>query len=189
MAADSLYTIGHSNHSLEALLALLTQHEIATLVDVRRFPGSRKHPQFNREHLASALTTVPIAYHWFEALGGRRGKQPAVPVDNSGLHNASFRNYADYMQTTTFAQSLEQLVRLAAPARLAIMCSEGLYWSCHRRLISDMLCARDVPVSHIMPNGQLRPHLLTPGVKIEHGAVSYPALERQIELPFSDSPQ
>ena len=168
-----LFTIGHSNHSLERFLALLVQHEVEALVDIRRFPGSRKHPHFNRDNLTVALPKLGVEYHWLEALGGRRHMQ-RDESPNLGLENNGFRNYADYMLTDEFREGVEQLLEVARQHRTAIMCAEGLFWQCHRRLVSDFLVANGVTVQHIMPSGELRPHTLTDGAVIEGGQVTYP---------------
>jgi uncharacterized protein (DUF488 family) len=170
-----LFTIGHSTHLLDRFLALLTGHRIEALVDIRRFPGSRKHPQFNQDDLSSALQKAGIEYHWLEALGGRRGKRRnGSATVNLGLQNAGFRNYADYMLTEEFREGVGKLLEVARQKRTAIMCAEGLFWRCHRRLVSDFLIASGVPVQHIMPTGELRPHKLTSGAVIEDGQVTYP---------------
>jgi uncharacterized protein (DUF488 family) len=169
-----LFTIGHSTHSLDGFLALLVQHQIEVLADIRRFPGSRKFPHFNQDHLAAALQQAGIEYRWFEVLGGRRSKMDQGPSSNLGLRNESFRNYADYMLTGEFRQGVEQLLAVAAQKRTSLMCSESVFWRCHRRLVSDFLLARGIVVEHIMPSGDLRPHALTAGARIEAGALSYP---------------
>ncbi len=171
----SVLTIGHSTHPLGRFLALLAQNDIEALVDIRRFPGSRKFPHFSQEKLASALQQAGVEYHWLEALGGRRHKQQAdAPSANLGLQNQGFRNYADYMLTDDFRDSMEKLLEVARLKRTAIMCAEGLFWRCHRRLVSDFLVANGVTVQHIMPSGELRPHKLTTGAVIESGRVTYP---------------
>ncbi|SRR5579871_6218611 len=171
----SLFTIGHSTHSLEEFLALLARHDIEALLDIRRFPGSRKFPQFNRDNLAPVLQKAGIEYHWLEALGGRRGRRPEGPsAVNLGLRNAGFRNYADYMLTPEFQAGLDRLLGVARRRRTALMCAEGLYWRCHRRLVSDCLTAQGITVQHILPDGKLRPHQLTNGAKAEKGTVTYP---------------
>ena len=170
---SGLFTIGHSTHPLDEFLGLLARHGVEALADVRRFPGSRKHPHFNREHLASALPGAGVEYRWFEALGGRR-KGSGGPSKNFGLRNESFRNYADFMATPEFHEAAEELLSLARTKRTAYMCSEGLYWRCHRRLVSDYLLVRGIEVRHIMPDGKLRPHVLTEGAVIDDGDLSYP---------------
>jgi uncharacterized protein (DUF488 family) len=168
-----LLTIGHSNHPLDRFLAWLARHGVEALVDIRRFPGSRKHPHFHRDNLAVVLPKSGVEYHWLEALGGRRHKQ-REESPNLGLENQSFRNYADYMLTDEFREGVEKLLEVARQKRTAIMCAEGLFWQCHRRLVSDFLVANGVIVQHIMPSGELRPHKLTAGAVIESRRVTYP---------------
>jgi uncharacterized protein (DUF488 family) len=171
----SILTIGHSTHSLDHFLSLLARHEIEALVDVRRYPGSRKFPHFNRENLAEALRKAGIDYHWLEALGGRRHRKKAdSPSTNAGLRNEGFRNYADYMLTSAFREGVEKLLEIAREKRTVITCAEGLFWRCHRRLISDFLVANGHDVQHVMPTGELRSHQVTRGAVIERGTVSYP---------------
>jgi uncharacterized protein (DUF488 family) len=153
----SVLTLGHSNQPLDRFLALLVQHEVEALVDIRRFPGSRKHPHFNRDNLAAALPKSGVDYHWLEALGGRRHQQ-RDESPNVGLENKGFRNYADHMLTDDFREGVKTLLEIAGRSRTAIMCAEGLFWQCHRRLVSDFLVANGVTVQHIMPTGELRPH-------------------------------
>ena len=169
----NISTIGHSNHPLDRFLALLIQHDVEALVDIRRFPGSRKHPHFNRDNLAVALPKAGVEYCWLEDLGGRRQKQ-REESPNLGLENKGFRNYADYMLTDEFRDAVKKLLEFARNKRTAIMCAEGLFWQCHRRLVSDFLVANGVTVQHIMPTGDLRPHPLTRGAVIEDGRVTYP---------------
>lgn len=171
----TIFTIGHSNHPIDRFLELLTAQGIEELVDIRRFPGSRAHPHFNRHQLADALASRGLAYCWIEALGGRRRKEAAGLSLNSAWRNASFRNYADYMGTAEFREGIEALLKIAAQRRSAIMCAEGLWWQCHRRLVSDFLTAGGVAVEHIFPNGQTKPQILTPGAVIADGQVTYPA--------------
>lgn len=170
-----IFTVGHSTHPFDEFLDLLTRHGIEALVDIRRFPGSRKFPHFNRDHLASALPEAGVEYHWIEALGGRRKPSGGLSQSkNLGLRNESFRNYADYMASPEFAKAIGQLRQLAQEKRTAFMCSEGPYWRCHRRLASDDLLARGVEVQHIMPSGSLRPHTLTEAARIDDGKLTYP---------------
>jgi uncharacterized protein (DUF488 family) len=172
----TIFTIGHSNHPIERFLELLEQHAIEELADVRRFPGSRAHPQFNRERLQATLEERGIAYRWIEALGGRR-KAAGGPSPNLALRNASFRNFADYMATSEFREAADALAASAVTRRTALMCAEGLWWQCHRRLISDDLTARGAAIEHILPNGHLKPHIVTPGAVavVEGGPIVYPA--------------
>lgn len=168
-----LFTIGHSTHPLDRFLFLLAQHEIKALADIRRFPGSRKFPHFSRENLAAALPESGIEYHWIAALGGRRNKVTDQPSKNVGLRNESFRNYADYMSTEDFHDGIEQLLTLAKSKPTAFMCSESVFWRCHRRLVSDYLLVNGMVVQHIMPTGDLRPHTLTQGAKVEGDELVY----------------
>jgi uncharacterized protein (DUF488 family) len=169
----NLITIGHSNHPLERFLALLARHEVEALVDIRRYPSSRKHPHFHRGSLAAVLPKSGVEYRWLEVLGGRRHKQ-REDSPNLGLENNGFRNYADYMLTGEFRETAGQLLAIAGQKRTAILCAEGRFWQCHRRLVSDFLVANGVAVQHIMPAGELRPHTLASGAVIESGRVTYP---------------
>ncbi|NLS97619.1 MAG: DUF488 domain-containing protein [Planctomycetaceae bacterium] len=170
-----IFTIGHSSHALGSFVWLLRKHRIEALLDIRRFPGSRKHPHFCRESLSASLQEEDIEYHWLEALGGRRHrKKTDPPSPNPGLRDQSFRNYADYMASDEFQQGVAKLLAIAGNRRTVIMCAEGLYWQCHRRLVSDHLLANGVGVQHIFPNGEVKPHMLTAGAKAESGAVTYP---------------
>jgi uncharacterized protein (DUF488 family) len=170
-----LFTIGHSTHTLPAFLELLSRHGIQRLADIRRFPGSKKYPHFNSEVLGSALEKAGVRYRWLEALGGRRGKQKSASTENLGWRNESFRNYADYMRTAEFRAGIAELLEFAGKERTAFMCSESVFWRCHRRLVSDYLLARGIPVQHIMPSGELHPHTLTPGAVLKGDLLSYPA--------------
>ncbi len=171
----TLYTIGHSTHPFDVFLALLTRNGIEHLADIRRFPGSRKYPQYGRDSLASSLPEAGIRYSWIEALGGRREKTEHGASRNLGLRNESFHNYADYMATEPFREGVRQLLEGAGERRTAFMCSESVFWRCHRRLVSDYLVANGISVQHIMPSGDLRPHTLTTGGKVVDGEVTYPA--------------
>lgn len=169
-----LFTIGHSNHSIERFLELLARHQIDVVVDVRRFPGSRAHPHFNRENLEAALAAKAVGYEWIEELGGRRKVSETTASPNQGLRNDSFRNFADYMRTPEFGREIDKLMALAARRSAAIMCAEGLWWRCHRRLVSDYLLANGIAVEHIFPNGATKPHAMTPEAKNVAGRISYP---------------
>lgn len=174
-----LFTIGHSNQPLEHFMGLLEQHAIDVLVDVRRFPGSRKYPHFGQDALQAAATRQGLDYQWFEGLGGRRNKVPAVDKTcNAGLRNQSFHNYADYMLSSEFSEAFTELAQLASNRRTTIMCSESVFWRCHRRLISDYALTYRARVWHIFPDGRLRPHVLTSGAVVQAedlARVVYPA--------------
>src|SRR5690606_41779283 len=140
-----VYTVGHSTRSIEELVALLAEHGITVLVDVRRFPGSRRHPQFGRDSLERSLLTHGIRYVHAPDLGGRRAAQPNSP--NTAWRNVGFRGYADYMQTPEFAATLARHEELAQQETEAILCDEAGQWRCHRRLIADALVAHGIPVT------------------------------------------
>ncbi len=171
MAALTLWTVGHSNRSLEEFLELLAESDIETLVDVRRYPGSRKHPHFNSEALAGSLTEAGIGYLHLPELGGRRKPQPDSP--NTVWRNDSFRGYADHMDSSEFKAGASRLLETAASARTAFMCSEALWWSCHRSLIADRLKADGHTVMHIMGNGKVQEHPYTSAARIVDGELSY----------------
>lgn len=174
-AAPPVLTIGHSTHSLSRFRELLTEHDVKALVDIRRFPGSRKFPHFNQDNLAAAMVKAGVEYRWLEALGGRRRKPRDAPEStNLGLRHPMFRNYADYMLTDEFRHGVHELLEIVGARRTAIMCAEAVYWRCHRRLVSDFLTANSVTVEHIMPTGDLRPHKLTEGAVLDRGRVGYP---------------
>lgn len=161
-----VFTIGHSNVCLEDFVSLLREFDIQTIVDIRKFPGSRKFPHFNREVLSERLDTQDIKYLWLESLGGRRYSSGSQTSLNKGLRAPGFRNYADYMQTDEFRTAVGQLLSVAATSRTAVLCAEKLYWKCHRRLLSDYLLAHGIEVMHIMGPGKILPHELTPGAVI-----------------------
>jgi uncharacterized protein (DUF488 family) len=169
----TVWTAGHSNTGIDVLLDKLKSADIELLVDVRMFPMSRRWPQFNRERLAGSLAAEGIDYRHAPELGGRR--KPSPESMNTGLRDAGFRGYADYMQTDEFEAAIERLLDEASARRTAIMCAEALPWRCHRSLISDALVARGVEVRHLL-GGQERQHTLTAAARIEDGRVTYPAL-------------
>jgi len=178
MIADKpvrIYSVGHSNRSLEELLDLLREFDIRTIADIRRFPGSRRLPHFGRENLATVLNENGISYVWMENLGGRRHLQPGATSRNMGLENAGFRAYADYMASHEFRAAVRTLIELTSSAFTAYMCAEALYWRCHRRLLSDYLVAKGLGVVHIMGRGKSVPHTMTKGALVtEEGDVIYP---------------
>jgi len=171
-----LYTIGHSNLSFKELLALLKECEIRALADIRRFPGSRTFPHFNRDILRTSLEAQGIEYAWFENLGGFRHSRKNEASPNPGLESPGFRSYADHMLTAEFRQAVKELLSLAARLPTAVMCAERFYWKCHRRILSDFLVAHDVSVTHIIEPNTVKPHSLTPGAVIRNdGSVIYPS--------------
>ncbi len=145
----SLFSIGHSTRSLDGFIALLREHGVRRLVDVRAFPGSRRHPHFGKDQLSAALENAGIDYIHMVSLGGRRNKQE-VPVHNTHWRNPAFANYADYTTTEPFKTALAALEELARTERTAIMCAEALWWRCHRRIIAEELEKDGFPVTHIM---------------------------------------
>ena len=172
MASRPLYTIGHSTRTAAALIDLLHAHGIQTLVDVRTIPRSRHNPQFNRDALAEALDRAGIEYQHRPALGGlRHARKDSV---NLGWRNASFRGYADYMQTPEFARALAELEALADARPTAIMCAEAVPWRCHRGLIADALTVRGRPVLHIQSASAPTRHQPTPFMRTVEGRPVYP---------------
>lgn len=171
-----LYTIGHSNRSLDDFIALLTQAGIQCLADIRTVPRSRANPQFNRDTLPEALAARGIAYEHMAALGGLRGRSKTVPPDTNGFwENDSFHHYADYALGDEFRQGLDTLIARGQARPTAMMCSESVWWRCHRRIVADHLIARGISVLHIMGAGRLEPASLTPGAMIhDGGTVAYP---------------
>jgi uncharacterized protein (DUF488 family) len=171
--ARIVWTVGHSTRSLEQFFALLAEHGIEAVADVRRYPGSRRWPHFAREPLAAALAGRGLAYLWLPELGGRRSPSPDSP--NTAWRNAGFRGYADYMATEAFAEGLDRLVNLACGLRTAVMCAESLWWRCHRGLIADVLRRLHFEVIHILGPGSLAPHPYTAAARIVDGRLSYSA--------------
>jgi uncharacterized protein (DUF488 family) len=175
----TLWTIGHSTHPLTDFIALLRAHRIEAVADVRSFPGSRRYPQYGRDALRESLARQNVQYQWIPALGGHRKPLPDSP--NVGWRNASFRGYADYMQTEAFAAGMTELLALAARLRTTLMCAEALWWRCHRGLIADALLARGVRVEHILDAGPTTPHRGTSPARFVDGRVVY-AAERDFDF-------
>ncbi len=169
-----IYTIGHSTRSSDEFLALLRAHGVSQLADVRSFPMSRRHPQFNSEPLARVLAAHGIVYRHMPALGGRR--RPLPDSVNSGWKHASFRGYADYMGTEAFELAVDELERFAAAGQTSVMCAEAVWWRCHRRLLADALLVRGTPVRHIVGVGAAKPHELSEFARVFGRRVTYPAL-------------
>lgn len=167
----TIWTIGHSTHPIDVFLALLRSQRIELLADVRSHPGSRKFPHFNQSALEASLRPAGIAYEHFPELGGRRKARPDSP--NSAWRNASFRGYADYMETQEFRDGIDRLFEAARVRRTAFMCSEAVWWSCHRSLIADDLKVRGVHVLHILANAKVQEHPYTSAATIVDGKLSY----------------
>lgn len=176
------YTIGHSTRTLEEFLALLAAHGIRTVVDVRRYPASRRHPHFAQAALARALGGAGIEYLHEPDLGGRRNARPDSP--HTAWKSAGFRGYADHMETPAFQAALERLIVRGNDKEVAILCAEAVPWRCHRQLIADALVARGVPVVHILGPGATRQHELPPFAKVQLDGrrLSYPAPHDQAAL-------
>jgi len=168
----TLFTIGHSTRTLEELIQALQAHAIATLVDIRSFPMSRRLPHFNRESLEQTLPQAGIEYIWMKELGGRRKKSlPYSP--NIALRNDSFRNYADYMLMPEFEQAIVRLIEIAERSRTVYMCAERGYFRCHRMLVSDWLVAHGHEVLHIDDAKPATPHKLMAEARVEDGKLIY----------------
>jgi uncharacterized protein (DUF488 family) len=168
----TLYTIGHSTRTLDELLSALKAHDIQTLVDIRAFPMSRRLPHFNREALEHSLPEKGIRYLWMQALGGyRRSTRTESP--HTALRNASFRNYADYALTPEFKRAITGVVALANASRTAYMCTERVYFRCHRMIVSDWLVAHGHEVFHLDAEGPARAHKLFAEARLIDGQVIY----------------
>lgn len=177
-----LYTIGHSTRNIDEFIDLLSEHEIGVLMDVRRFPGSKRHPQFNKGNLAESLPDAGMEYRHEERLGGRRGK-PGKDSANGGWKSDGFQAYADHLLSETGQSALTALKRTAENKTTAIMCAEAVPWRCHRQIISDHLVAREFRVIHILGPGQTDNHALRSMAQvIDKKKIIYPAEGEQEEL-------
>jgi len=169
-----IWTIGHSTRNIDQFISLLEEHGIKLLADVRSLPGSKRYPQFNKETLADSLGRVGIRYEHFPELGGRR--KARQDSSNTAWRNASFRGYADYMESEQFHKDVKRLLdRAADVGPTAIMCAEAVWWRCHRSLISDYLKARGIEVMHILDANKIEPHPYTSAARIVNGKLSYAA--------------
>lgn len=171
------YTIGHSDRTINAFIALLRENGVGHVADVRKLPMSRANPQFDGARLAGALAEAGLSYGHIAALGGLRGRSKTVPSDVDGLwQNRSFHNYADYAQSEAFRAGLDRLLADGRARACAIMCAEAVWWRCHRRIVADHLIVRGFAVFHIMGPGRVEPARLTPGAQPQpDGGVTYPA--------------
>jgi uncharacterized protein (DUF488 family) len=170
-------TIGHSTRPLDEFIALLKAHAVTLVVDVRTIPRSRHNPQFNKESLPDSLKKAGLGYVHMFGLGGLRHAKPDSV--NAGWRNASFRGYADYMQTPEFEKQIEELIQLAKEHRIALMCAEAVPWRCHRSLIGDALTVRGIRTEDIMSLTRRQIHTLTPFAKVHGATVTYPAEDSQ----------
>jgi len=188
-----IWTIGHSTRTIDDFISLLKENEIDLLADVRAWPSSKRYAHFNKDVLAESLNVHGIRYQHFPELGGKRKSKP--DSRNTAWRNASFRGYADYMETEQFQKGIERLLDIAGqvasaraaaeskhdeweavtPRAIAIMCAEAVWWRCHRSLIADYLKARGVEVLHILGANKVDPHPYTPAARIVNGELSYEA--------------
>lgn len=167
-----IFTIGHSTRPIEEFIELLRSHEITQLVDIRTIPKSRRNPQYGQDQLEPSLHEAGIDYVYLKALGGLRSK--AKESVNDAWENASFRNYADYMQTDAFVDGLNELISLAEKQTTAIMCAEAVPWRCHRRLVSDALLVRGIDSCEIISESSERLHTMTPFAVVDGESITYP---------------
>jgi uncharacterized protein (DUF488 family) len=178
----TLWTVGHGTLAAPDFVALVNEAGIQVVVDVRRFPGSRRNPQFGSDQMAAWLADAGVDYEWAPSLGGRRKASADSP--NTGLRNAQFRAYADYMATAEFRDGVASLLGTAAERTVAAMCAESVWWRCHRRLLSDYLVlVEQWGVEHVMHDSRRVSHPVTPGARVVGEAVIYGGAVR---LPFDD---
>lgn len=171
------FTIGHSTRTIPEFVDLLRAGEVTHVADIRTVPRSRTNPQYNSDTLPTTLSDYGIGYTLISELGGLRAKSKTLSSEVNGFwSNASFHNYADYALTDPFADGLAELIALGREQRVAMMCSEAVWWRCHRRIVADYLLARGETVFHLMGTDRVDPARLTPGAEIGgNGAVTYPA--------------
>jgi uncharacterized protein (DUF488 family) len=168
----TIRTVGHGTLAATELVDLLTRAGVDAVIDVRRYPGSRRHPQFGRDVMADWLAESGIAYRWLPELGGRRKVTAGSP--NVALRNEQFRAYADHMATAEFRDGVDALHDEAASRRVAVMCSESVWWRCHRRLLADHLVLVDGDVvEHLFHDGRLVPHTPAPEARVDDGVLVY----------------
>jgi len=170
----TIWTVGHSTRTAAEFEQLILAHNIKTLVDVRTYPVSRRFPQFNQSRLSEQLAKIEVAYHHLPSLGGMR--KPLSNSRNTAWRNASFRGYADHMETKDFHNGVTELLNLAAEASTAFMCAEAVWWKCHRSLISDYLKASGHEVIHILAVDKTEVHPYTSAARIVEGDLSYVGL-------------
>ena len=170
----TIWTVGHSTRTAQDFNQILKSHKIATLVDVRSFPGSRRYPHFNREELLRSLLSSGVDYHHLPSLGGRRSS--TRDSKNTAWKNASFRAYADHMESVEFKNGIKELLQISAQKRTTIMCAEALWWRCHRSLISDYLKASGIEVIHVADERRTEAHPYTTAARIVKGRLSYEGL-------------
>lgn len=174
----AVFTVGHSTLPADAFVALLKSYGIENLADIRTIPRSRHNPQFNGETLAADLSKNHIGYIAMKALGGLRPARKDSP--NKGWRNASFRGYADYMQSPDFAAALDDLIAVSKRKRTAIMCAEAVPWRCHRSLVADALAVRGIEVVEILSEDSWRAHALTPFAEVRGASITYPPEQTEL---------
>ncbi len=174
MSAARILTVGHSTRPIEDFVELLRAHRVECVVDVRTVPKSRRNPQYGQDLLPRSLERAGIGYTHLPGLGGLRRARPDSP--NAGWRNASFRGYADYMQTPQFARALDEAIALAGKEQIALMCAEAVPWRCHRSLIADALLVRGIAAEDIASATRRTPHQLTPFARVDGHQITYPAL-------------
>jgi len=175
-----LRTVGHGTLAAEDFSALVAAAGIEQVVDIRAYPGSRRNPQFGRDVMAEWLPAAGLGYRWLRGLGGRR--RPVETSRHTALRNDSFRAYADHMGTAEFQDAVDELVSLAAEAPTAVMCSESVWWRCHRRLVADhLVLVRTVPTTHLMHDRRRTEHVPTDGVRLDDGQLVYD--DGAVQLP------
>lgn len=167
----AIWTVGHSSRGEQEFMELLALYRIQAVADVRRFPGSRRQPQFAREALARSLAQHGVGYLWIPKLGGRRKARPESR--NTAWRNESFRGYADHLSTAEFAEGFQELLALASRRRTALMCAEALWWRCHRAVISDVLACSGIKVTHILDATHSSEHPYTSAARILDGKLDY----------------
>jgi uncharacterized protein (DUF488 family) len=167
----TIWTIGHSTRPLQEFLQLLAEYRLEAVADVRRFPGSRRQPQYAQSALNTILRDRHVAYRWLPSLGGRR--RPLADSPNTAWRNESFRGYADHMGTIEFSNGLDELLEFSGRLRTTLMCAEALWWRCHRALISDVLRVRGFEVVHILDAIHAATHPFTSPARIVRGQLSY----------------
>jgi uncharacterized protein (DUF488 family) len=181
MTVTRLVTVGHGTLPADTFVALLQSADLHSVVDVRSYPGSRRNPQYGREAMERWMDATGLRYHWVPALGGRRSLQPGSK--HVALRNDAFRAYAGHMETSAFRQGLEELLGLAGGAGTAVMCSESVWWRCHRRLLADhLVLVEGIEVAHLMHDGRLISHSPTGGVRVAHHSLAYD-VGVQVPLP------
>lgn len=175
-----VFTVGHSTHGVDEFVVLLATHDVTAVADVRTVPRSARVPHFNAEALPGALAPHGIAYRHLPDLGGLR--RPAPGSANTGWDHAGFRGYADHMATEAFERGLAELTALASERRTAVMCAEGLWWRCHRRLLSDALTIRGWTVRHVLPSAKAESHRITEFAAVDGQTITYPPAQVAFDL-------